>query len=85
MATLIRAALPWTIGLVGVATVISFMLGTLIGILVAWRRGSCLDSLLPAMTFFQAAPYFFIAILAVALFATKLGWFPARTRPTTSG
>jgi peptide/nickel transport system permease protein len=28
------------------------------------------------MTFFQAAPYFFVAILAVALFATKLGWFP---------
>ena len=28
------------------------------------------------MTFFQAAPYFFVAILMVALFATKLGWFP---------
>ncbi len=28
------------------------------------------------MTFFQAAPYFFVAILLVALFATKLGWFP---------
>lgn len=33
-------------------------------------------NLLPAVTFFQAAPYFFVAILAVALFATKLGWFP---------
>src|SRR5579859_169642 len=73
---LIRAALPWTIGLVGVATVISFLLGTLLGVAAAWRRGSWLDGLLPAMTFFQAAPYFFVAILAVALFATKLGWFP---------
>src|ERR1700723_2913559 len=73
---LIRAALPWTVGLVGVATVISFVLGTLLGVAAAWRRGSWLDGLLPAMTFFQAAPYFFVAILAVALFATKLGWFP---------
>jgi peptide/nickel transport system permease protein len=73
---LIRAALPWTIGLVGMATVISFVLGTLLGVAVAWRRGTWLDGLLPAMTFFQAAPYFFVAILAVALFATKLGWFP---------
>jgi peptide/nickel transport system permease protein len=74
--SMIRAALPWTIGLVGTATVISFVLGTLIGIAAAWRRGSWLDNLLPAMTFFQAAPYFFVAILSVALFATKLGWFP---------
>ena len=73
---LIRAALPWTIALVGVATVISFVLGTLLGVAAAWQRGSWLDGLLPAMTFFQAAPYFFVAILAVALFATKLGWFP---------
>jgi len=74
--SVIRAALPWTIGLVGMATVISFALGTLLGIAAAWRRGSWLDNLLPAMTFFQAAPYFFVAILTVALFATKLGWFP---------
>jgi peptide/nickel transport system permease protein len=76
VATLIRGALPWTIGLVGIATVLSFVLGTLIGIAVAWRRGSWLDNILPAMTFFQAVPYFFLAILAVAVFATKLGWFP---------
>jgi peptide/nickel transport system permease protein len=75
VASLIGAALPWTIGLVGVATVISFVLGTLLGV-VAGCRGSWLDNLLPAMTFFQAAPYFFVAILAVALFATRLRLFP---------
>jgi peptide/nickel transport system permease protein len=77
VATVIRAALPWTLGLVGVATVISFVLGTLIGVLVAWKRGSWLDNLLPVTTFFQAAPYFFLAFLALDLFSTKLGWFPA--------
>jgi peptide/nickel transport system permease protein len=76
VATVIRGALPWTVGLVGTATVLSFVLGTMIGIAAAWRRGSWLDNVLPAMTFFQAVPYFFLAILTVALFATKLGWFP---------
>jgi peptide/nickel transport system permease protein len=74
--SVIRGALPWTLGLVGTATVISFVLGTLVGILVAWRRGSWLDNLLPVTTFFQAAPYFFLAFLAIDLFALKLGWFP---------
>ncbi len=77
VSTVIREALPWTLGLVGVATVISFVLGTLIGVLVAWRRGTWLDNLLPATTFFQAAPYFFIAFLAIDLFSTKLGWLPS--------
>ena len=72
----IRSAIPWTIGLVGVATVISFVLGTLLGVLVAWRRGTWLDNLLPAATFFQAAPYFFVAFIALDIFATRLGWFP---------
>jgi peptide/nickel transport system permease protein len=76
VSTVIRGALPWTLGLVGMATVISFVLGTAIGIGVAWRRGTWLDSVLPATTFFQAAPYFFIAFLALDLFANRLGWFP---------
>ena len=76
VSSVIKGALPWTLGLVGVATIISFVLGTLVGVLVAWRRGSWLDNLLPAMTFFQAAPYFFIAFLALELFAARLGWFP---------
>jgi peptide/nickel transport system permease protein len=77
VASVIGSGLLWTIGMVGLATVISFTLGTLLGVLVAWRRGSWLDNLLPALTFFQAAPYFFIAILLVAGFATGLHWFPA--------
>jgi peptide/nickel transport system permease protein len=77
VASVIKGALPWTLGLVGVATLISFVLGTLLGVVVAWRRGTWLDNALPAMTFFQAAPYFFIAFLALDLFSTRLGWFPS--------
>jgi peptide/nickel transport system permease protein len=74
--TVIGTGLDWTVGLVGTATLISFVLGTLLGIVAAWRRGTWIDNLLPALTFFQAAPYFFIAILLVAWLATGLHWFP---------
>jgi peptide/nickel transport system permease protein len=77
VSTVIREALPYTLGLIGIATVISFLLGTAIGALVAWKRGSWLDNLLPAVTFFQAAPYFFLAFLAIDLFSIVLGWFPS--------
>lgn len=55
--------LPWTIGLIGSATVVAFLLGTLLGIIVGWKRSGFLDALLPAVTFFQAVPYFILAFL----------------------
>lgn len=74
--TVLGSALPWTLLLVGTATVISFVLGTLIGTLVAWRRGSWLDNVLPVATFFQAVPYFFFALVVLIIFGNDLGWFP---------
>ncbi len=76
VSSVIGGGIYWTLGLVGIATMISFALGTALGIVVAWRRGSVLDNLLPALTFFQAAPYFFLAILLVAFLGTGLHWFP---------
>jgi peptide/nickel transport system permease protein len=71
------SALPWTIGLVGVTTVLAFGAGTLIGIVSAWRRGSVLDSFLPPLfVIVSAFPYFFFAMLALLLFAVNLHWLP---------
>jgi peptide/nickel transport system permease protein len=70
-------ALPWTLGLVGVTTVLAFFLGTLIGLVAAWRRGGLLDGLLPPIFVITSAfPYFWLALLAIWLFAIKLGWLP---------
>jgi peptide/nickel transport system permease protein len=54
--TVLAQTLPWTLILVGTATVISFVLGTLLGILAAWRRGGVLDRIMPGFTFLQATP-----------------------------
>ena len=41
--SILAQTIPWTLALVGTATLISFVLGTLLGILAAWRRGGWLD------------------------------------------
>lgn len=73
----LMAALPWTLLLVGTATLISFVLGTLLGILSAWHRGGWLDSIAPGIfTFTSAFPYFWFALLLLYILAFNLGWFP---------
>jgi peptide/nickel transport system permease protein len=74
--TVVANGIYWTLGLVGVATVIAFALGTGLGILAGWRAGGRLDRALPAMMFVQAIPYFFLALLLVQVFGITLGWFP---------
>jgi peptide/nickel transport system permease protein len=76
VASVIAGALPWTIGLVGMSTIIAFVIGTTIGTLAAWRRGSFLDVALPATAFMQALPYFWVGLVAIEIFAVKAGWFP---------
>lgn len=72
----IGQALPWTVGLVGFATVVSFAVGTIGGAVVGWRRGSRLDALIPVTTFLATIPYFWLGLLGIALFSVTLGWFP---------
>ncbi|MFV2119472.1 ABC transporter permease [Streptomyces sp. Act-28] len=72
----IADSLPWTVVLVGVATLLSFVLGVTLGTVVGWRRGTWLDSLVPATTVLAAVPYFWLALVLVAVFASALGWFP---------
>jgi peptide/nickel transport system permease protein len=69
--------LPWTLGLLSIAVIISFLLGTLIGIVIGWKRGSWLDNILPpVLTFLSAIPYFWMALALVYLLGLVLNWFP---------
>lgn len=68
--TLIGDALPWTLGLVGIATVLAFVLGTLIGTVSGWRRGGLIDGIVPPVFIVTSAlPYFWVALLLISLFA----------------
>jgi peptide/nickel transport system permease protein len=75
----IATGLVWTLGLGGVAVVLSFVLGTALGVLAAWRRSGWLDSVLPPVLALSAAfPYFWLAMLALHVFGFTLGWSPLR-------
>ena len=75
--TEISSKLPWTLALVGVTTVIAFVIGTFVGILSAWWRGGRLDAVLPPMLFIVSTiPVFFVGLLLIYFFAVKLSWLP---------
>jgi peptide/nickel transport system permease protein len=74
--SVLATALPWTLGLIGGATIVSFALGTLLGVWTAWKRGTWVDRLLPATAFFASLPYFWLASVLVLFFSVKLGWLP---------
>jgi peptide/nickel transport system permease protein len=72
----IAQSLPWTVGLVGVASVISFVLGSFAGVLIGWRRGPLTDAVLPVTSFLSAVPYFWLGLIAIAVFAVAWPIFP---------
>ncbi|MDN5600436.1 MAG: ABC transporter permease [Brachybacterium sp.] len=76
VADIVMQALPWTIGLVGLTTIISFVLGTALGVVLAWWRGRKSDYVLPMLTFFNGVPYFWMALILVLVLSVNLGWFP---------
>lgn len=73
----IGEAMPWTIVLVGVTTIISFIVGTLLGTWAAYRRGTKVDSILTlGSTFVGTLPFFWLALLLIFVFAFQLQVLP---------
>lgn len=76
VSTLLAESVPWTLILVGTATVIAFLIGTGLGIMAGWNPGGWFDRFLPGLMFFQAIPYFFLALILIYLFGIEIPLFP---------
>ncbi|MFC5907383.1 ABC transporter permease [Streptacidiphilus monticola] len=74
--TVLRGCILWTVVLVGLATVISVVIGLTLGTVAGWKRGTWLDGLVPATTFLTAVPYFWLALLLLYLFTEVWPVFP---------
>lgn len=75
--TVILQAIPYTLGLVGVTTVIAFVAGTLIGLVAGWKRGGVVDTILPPVFVVTGAlPFFWVGLLLVLLFSVTLNVLP---------
>lgn len=76
VSSVIANSLPWTIALLGVSTIIASVLGTFLGVVAGWRRGTWLDSVLPIGAFLRGIPHFWFGLIFVTVAAVGLGWFP---------
>lgn len=77
VASVIAQALPWTVVLVGLSTIIAWTVGTFAGIVAGWMRGGRWDAIVPAGAFFRGIPQFWIGLLAITVFGVSLGVLPA--------
>ena len=77
VATLIWSRLPATLTLMAAGIFIEVVLGLVLGITAAVRRGSSIDNMVMMTSFIGvSAPQFIVALLLLYVFAVTLGWFP---------
>ena len=75
----IARALPWTIGLLTMALAITFVLGNLLGALLAWRRTpGIIKTLIPISMVFTSIPSILAALFLLYVFGFLLDLFPFR-------
>lgn len=73
----ILRALPWTLGLLSVATILAFTIGNLLGALAAWPQAPRAFRWLVYLSMpFSAIPYYLLALILVYLFALNWQVFP---------
>ncbi|HEV8638633.1 MAG TPA: ABC transporter permease [Chloroflexota bacterium] len=74
---LIALALPWTIGLLTLSTVLAFSVGSVLGALLAWPRApGSLQYLVTPLFVFSAVPYYLLGMILIDLLAFRLKLFP---------
>jgi peptide/nickel transport system permease protein len=78
VSTLLRSAIPWTVGLLTVTTLISWVVGSIIGAVVGWSGGKSplTQALVPVALVLYTTPYYILAILLIYVFAFHWRVFP---------
>jgi peptide/nickel transport system permease protein len=77
VAGMIGEAVPWTIGLLGLTTLFSFIVGTVLGALLAWPGAPrWLQWLMPPLWALHAIPFFLLGLMLMYMFAFQLQWLP---------
>lgn len=73
----IMGKLTNTLALVGLSTVMAILLGTLLGVIAAAKRGKAFDSVsVTSSLVFFSVPSFWLGMLMLTIFSHYLGWFP---------
>jgi peptide/nickel transport system permease protein len=74
---IIAEAIPWTVGLLGTTTVLSFTIGTLLGALLAWPGAPrWMRLLMPPLWALHAIPFFLLGLILMYVFAFRIQLLP---------
>lgn len=74
---LVRSALPWTLGLLAVTTVVAFILGTILGAMMAWPKSSAfVKHILPSFLILGAIPAYLVALILIYFISYRWQWLP---------
>jgi peptide/nickel transport system permease protein len=75
--SIIQSRIWWTIFSVGTALILSFVIGSLIGMLMAFKRGGKFDGFMSTFAAFTGSiPDYQLALLFIVIFGVRLQWFP---------
>lgn len=76
---IIAAGLPWTIGMLGIATLLAFLVGTISGALLGWPGIPPVFSriFIPVFVIFSSIPYYLLGLLLLFAFALTWPIFPS--------
>ncbi len=74
---LLAERIPRTLLLFGLATIVAYIVGAILGTYIAWRRGGVADgtSVIVSLVFYNM-PSFWLGLIFLFIFAYILGWFP---------
>jgi peptide/nickel transport system permease protein len=82
----VAAAIPNTLLLLGLSTILSIWIGTRLGIMAAWRRGRPRDTVIGQVSLaFYSMPDFWLGMLFIGFFAGTLAWLPGGLKATPGG
>lgn len=77
VASLIAQKLPWTLVLIGFVTILSFVIGTVLGAIMAWKRGKVIDTVgSVGSSFLSAFPAFWLGLILLYFLGYATGIFP---------
>ncbi|MBD7911286.1 MULTISPECIES: ABC transporter permease [Clostridium] len=77
--SIVLGALPWTLLVCSISLFLSFIVGVIIGIYVAWKRSNALDGVVTGyQALFGSIPDYIVAYLLVLLFSVFLGVLPSK-------
>lgn len=75
--TVIDNAMRWTVVLLLTTTILAFIIGTLAGALLGWRKSPrFIHYIFPPLLTISAIPFFLLGLLLLYLFAFNLQWLP---------